>query len=340
MLKISFARAKLKGLFSMFDSILNSLMPISLVFELCALALSFYLKDSRIFFIVLAVLCSRLTYLYASFLQAHLFVSLFLPFVFVLFVVMRRGVLVFEKKSLAKLAVLGFVGILALILSKSTNFNAAMSERLFELPFSPISELGVVFFGAELVFLVFWGLFKNEMHFAAAFVLLFVQFFFDNSSSFFEFASLFFVFYMLWHSYKSLYYDTFTKLPNQKALKRKLLGLESFYLGGLRMSGFEALDLKNTKILFKKIGKILRKQAKNAQIFRVDDDFIFLFSEFDEDRAGEFLRALQRGFENTNLGLKNVDLRLKFTSTLIKNQERFEDNLTAIKEALAPIKRG
>ena len=49
----------------MFESILVSLVPISLVFELCALALSFYLKDSRIFFIVLSMLCARLTYLLA-----------------------------------------------------------------------------------------------------------------------------------------------------------------------------------------------------------------------------------------------------------------------------------
>ena len=323
----------------MFESILSSLTPISLVFELLALALSFYLKDSRIFFIALALLCLRGVYAYASLLQAHLFVSLFAPFVFVLFVVMKKTALVFERKNLSKLAVLGFVGILALILSKSTNFNAAMSESLFELPFEPVSELSLVFFAAECVFLVLWGIFKAEMHFTAAFALLFVQFFSQNllSYSFFEFASLFFVIYLIYHSYKSLYFDTFTKLPNQKALKRRLLGLDDFYLGGLRMSGFEGLNLKDEHVLLKKIGKILRKQK--SQIFRVDGDFIFIFEGLDENAASAFLQGIKQGLENTNLSLKDKTIKLKISSTLMKNKPKFEENLMTLKEDLAPVKR-
>lgn len=326
----------------MFESVLVSLVPISLVFELCALGLSFYLKDSRIFFIVLSMLCARLTYLLAPFYQAHLFVSLFLPLVFVLFVVLKKSVLVFEKKSLVKLAVLVFVGILGFVLCKSTDFNASMSEKFFDIAlFTPISQVSFVFLVAEFAFLLFWGAFKGELHFGVAFGLSFLQFCFESAQKvgFFEFGTLFFVLYLVYHTYKSLYFDTFTKLPNKKALKRKLLGFTSCYLGALRVSGFEHLEPKDEKILFKKIGKILRKQAKNVKVFRVDDDFIFVFEKLDESVAREFLRALKNGFENTNSWLKNKALSLKIASALIESKEKFDENLNAIKEALAPIKR-
>ena len=105
------------------------------------------------------------------------------------------------------------------------------------------------------------------------------------------------------------------------------------------MSGFEHLEQKDEKILFKKIGKILRKQAKNVKVFRVDDDFIFVFEKLDESVAREFLRTLKNGFENTNSWLKNKALSLKIASALIESKEKFDENLNAIKEALAPIKR-
>ena len=55
--------------------------------------------------------------------------------------------------------------------------------------------------------------------------------------------------------------------------------------------------------------------------------------------AREFLRTLKNGFENTNSWLKNKALSLKIASALIESKEKFDENLNAIKEALAPIKR-
>ena len=327
----------------MIDIFLNSFAPISFVFELIALALSFYLKNSRIFFITLALLCSRGIYFYASIYQAHLFVSLFLPFVFVLFVVLEKGVLIFEKKSLVRVGVLVFVGFLALFLSKSTNFNSSMSESLFDFNFfAPVSELSFVFLGVELLFLLLWGFLKDELYFAAAFALSFIQFLFQSSlhSSFFEFGSLFFILYLVYHSYKSLYFDTFTKLPNQKAMKRALLGLKGFYIGALRLQGFEGLNAREERNLFKKIGKILRNKGKKVRVFRVDDDFVFIFESLDESLAKEFLSNLKQGFENTSSWLKDKNLKLVATAILFKNKEKFEENLLTIKESLAPEKRG
>ena len=322
----------------MLTTFLNSLAPICLVFELLALFLSYYLKDSRIFFIALALLCARATYLYASLYQAHLFVSLFLPFVFALFVVLKKSVLVFEKKSLVKLAVLAFVGVLALFLSKSTNFNASMDESLFTLPFfSPISSVSFIFFVVEFAFLLLWGILKGEIHFAISFALVFVQFLFSTSiqSGFFEFSSLFFVCYMVWHTYKSLYFDTLTKLPNQKALKRALLGLESYILGTLRLQGLNGLNPKQERILLRKIAKILKKQDKSVRVFRVDEDFIFVFKNEGENVAKAFLSTLKQGFDSTNSWLKDKELRLVSLTALAKNGAKFEESLDTLKAKLA-----
>lgn len=320
----------------MFDIILNSLAPICLVFELLTLVLSFYLKDSRVFFIALALLCARTTYLYASLYQTHLFISLFLPFVFVLFVVLKKSILVFEKQSLVKVAVLVFVGILALFLCKNTNFNASMSQILFEIPFfSPISQLSFIFFIVELLFLALWGILKEELHFTLAFLLLFVQFSFQKftQSGFFEFSSLFFVAYLVWHSYKSLYFDTFTKLPNQKALKRTLLGLESYFLGTLRVQGLNAAHSKKERILLKKIAKILKKQDKNVRVFSVDEDFIFVFKNESENGVKEFLDKLQKAFETTNSWLK--DFKFKAVTSFVKKEGKFEEQISTLKASLA-----
>lgn len=322
----------------MFVSVLNSLAPICLVFELLALFLSYYLKDSRIFFIALALLCARTTYLYASLYQAHLFVSLFLPFVFMLFVVLKKSVLVFEKKSLVKVAVLVFVGILALFLSKSTNFNASMDETLFELPFfSPISSVSFIFFVVELLFLVLWGILKSEIHFTIAFALVFVQFLFSwgIAGGFFEFSSLFFVCYLVWHTYKSLYFDTLTKLPNQKALKRMLLGLDDYILGALRLQGLNGLNPKQERILLRKIAKILKKQNKSVRVFRVDEDFIFVFKNEGENVVKSFLSTLKEGFDSTNSWLKDKELKLIISTTFTKNESKIEESLDTLKTNLA-----
>lgn len=321
----------------MFDFVFNSLAPICFVFELLALFLSYYLKDSRIFFIALALICARCTYLYTNPYQAHLFVSLFLPFVFMLFVVLKKSVLVFERKSLVKVAVLFFVGVLALFLSKNTYFNASMQESLFEVPFfSPISSVSFVFFVVEFLFLLLWGILKSEIHFTIAFALVFVQFLFNVGiqSSFFEFASLFFVCYLVWHTYKSLYFDTSTKLPNQKALKRMLLGFEDYFLGALRLQGLSGLNPKQERVLLKKIAKILKKQDKKVPVFRVDGDFIFVFKSKNENVAKEFLHTLQQGFDNTNSWLKDKELKLIASTAFVRNQAKFEDDLNTLKANL------
>lgn len=310
-------------------SFLNSLMPISLVFELICIVLSYYFKDSRVFFIALMLFLSHFIYLFTPLYQAHLFVSLFVPLIFVLFVVMRRGILVFERRNLNKVALLFFGALLSFILSKTTTFNASLQERLFEMPFfQPFSDMSFVFFLAECVFLALWGFLKGEFYFLVGFVLAFVQFLCADfaKASFFEFASLFFVLYLIYHSYKSLYFDTLTRLPNQKALKRRLLGLENVILGAAKFS----LNLapKNEKKLWRKIAKSLKTQAPEA--FFVDGNFVFIFSS--ENEARSTLDTIKRGFES--ISLKNDSFHFNITTTFFKTKPNFEDDLSTLQELL------
>lgn len=319
----------------MFDLILGSLAPISFAFELLALLLSFYFKHTRIFFIVLNLLLSKILYLYASLYQINLFLSLFLPFVFVLFVLSKKTALILEKSSFIKLGVIFFVGILALFLSKSTNFNASLSEDLFELGFfSPLSDLSAIFFMIELLFLLFWGFLRGELYFVLAFVLLFMQFLFQKSAtvSFFEFASLYFALYLLYKSYKTVYFDPVSKLANGKAMKRRLLGLRAYYLGILRFEGLANLERGDKIVVLKKIGKVLRRQ-KGVQIFHTQEDFILVFE--DEGLAKTILKSLKDGFENTSSWLKDKPLQLSVSTALIRGKEDYEESILSLQDAVS-----
>lgn len=307
--------------------------------EILALALSFYFKKSKIFFIVLALLCSRSLYLFSSLYQAHVFNFLFLPFVFMLFCVLRSTELIFEKQNLNKLAVLLFVGVLALFLSKNTNFNAALGEKLFsvDLFFTPLSDFSFIFFLILFVFLAFFTFFKKEIYLLSAFFLAFLQFLFETSSKsyFFEFASLVFVYKILYENYLLAYFDPLTKFGNFKAMQRFLVGLKNCSFGIMRIENLDKLDPKTTKIVLKKISKILKHQDFKYQIFMKDKDFVFIFQQSDSKLCKAFLSHLEEGFNNTKFELsQGLKLEFKFGFTTLKSS--FEESFLELEKSLAP----
>ncbi|EAL7253133.1 hypothetical protein DUH79_08295, partial [Campylobacter jejuni] len=105
--------------------LLDFLISLSFIFEISALVLSFYFKNSRIFFLTLVLLGAKLPYFYTSFFQANLFVALFLPMVFTLFCLGKHHTLILSKKNIASITTLIFIGILSIILPRNTTFNSA-----------------------------------------------------------------------------------------------------------------------------------------------------------------------------------------------------------------------
>lgn len=308
---------------ALLSSSLNALAAVSFVFELLALALGFYFKDSRVFFIALATLCARSTYLWASIYHAHLFVSLFLPLVCLLFIASRKSVLVFEKVNLAKLALLAFVGILAFFLVGNTDFIATMQgKKSAAQVFEPLSPISFKFFRAELLLLFLLGIFRREFHLIIAFALLFVQFCFKTlyQSAFFEGATLFLGLWLLYHSYKSLYFDTLTHLANEKMMKRRLFGRSVKFLAAIKLT--HDLDAQNEKKILRKIAKVLRRQ--HSELYRVDGLFVFVFADFDELKIRGFLQNVSQKLAKAlpNFGVK---------CALIKAGRGFDEDLDVLK---------
>lgn len=301
--------------------ILSSLSALSFVFELASLGLGFYFKQSKIFFIALALLCARTLYLYTSLYQAHLFNSLFLPFVFALFVLLPDKHLIFDKANLNKLAILLFTGILALFLSKSTDFNAALSRPLNLGPLEPLSDLSLVFTAVLALFLLLKSLKSRRFFYLLAFILCFVQFCFARlcGYGFFEFASLLFVFSMLYHHYRLAFLDKRTHLGNLQSLKRYIKGLEGFYLGILQ-------PLNADDEMMKQVAKVLKHQDLKGKIFVLEDEFIFVSS--DGLDLKENLEQLKKGFEQSAL-----NLNIKINS--ISPQESLEKSLSELKKGLS-----
>lgn len=265
---------------------LQSLSVFSFVFEILALFLSFYLKNTKIFFLALALLSFRLIYLYSSIYQAHLFVSLFLPFVFLLFIITQNGILVFDKINLNKIFILLFTLFLSLFLSKSTVFNGSLGS--FELGiFHPISTISFLCFLAEILFLLFLNLRTKEWYLLAAFIASYIQFLFIPSlqASYFEFSSLIFVFYLGFKTYKNAFYDSSVGLKNYKALKRFCLGKEGMFLGILHFENLPSSFLK-------KMAKFIQTSLKTKVFFHQNQFICILKNEKDSEKLEKIKNTL------------------------------------------------
>lgn len=266
------------------------LVGFSLFCEFFLLFISFYLKENKLFFIALTLLIFRGLYLFAPLLQAHFFSSLFLPFVFTIFALLPASKKVFEKSNIGKFIFLFLIFILGIILSKNTNFNASLSSSNFSLFFfDPISKLSFYCFVFEALLLSALSLLKNKFIILIAFILAFVQFLFTKTLlfSYFEFASVFLLFYLLWQNYKNLYYDEDTRLPNLRALKRYLKGHDYELLSLNISSQNELLNPVN-------LSKILEKLELNAKIFYINQCFILVCNN-----ASKLAEQLKAYFDNS-----------------------------------------
>ncbi|ECL0200404.1 hypothetical protein GQJ48_08655, partial [Campylobacter jejuni] len=240
--------------------LLDFLISLSFIFEISALVLSFYFKNSRIFFLTLVLLGAKLPYFYTSFFQANLFVALFLPMIFTLFCVGKHHVLILNKKNIASITTLIFIGILSIILPRNTTFNSAGLEFHFIALdfFKPVSELGFLFFLVGLI-LIFIKTFKTkEYYLLIAFFTAYFQFLFQEGAGirYFEFASLVFCFYLLNHAYRLAFFDTLTKLPNEKSLTRFTKGKNNYIIALLHFNELKDTKESYTKLILKQIAKI------------------------------------------------------------------------------------
>ncbi|EGK8090591.1 diguanylate cyclase [Campylobacter lari] len=320
--------------------LLSFLPSFSLVLEFLALFLAYFFKQNKIFFLLLLILCARALSLVASEYQAHLFISVFLPFSFVLFVFLQDSKLVFERINLVKFAYLTFMGFVALILSASTNFNASITSEILGLStqfFKPISELSFCVFWVGMIFLLFSYFKNNDFHFLLAYMGLSVQFLFYNSVDlgYYEFASLVLIGFLVHKAYKIAFFDTLTNLPNLKALRRYAKGLENFHLALIEVKNINEIyhqkGLKMGEFIMHEFARILKK-ALHARVFKDDKDyFIIVFENENIAFVQSKLQMLENFMQKYSFEFKEQNAKLEIKLCLSSKNENIEESLKQAK---------
>ncbi|EPE3793623.1 diguanylate cyclase domain-containing protein [Campylobacter lari] len=320
--------------------LLSFLPSFSLVLEFLALFLAYFFKQNKIFFLLLLILCARALSLVASEYQAHLFISVFLPFSFVLFVFLQDSKLVFERINLVKFAYLTFMGFVALILSTSTNFNASITSEILGLStqfFKPISELSFCVFWVGMIFLLFSYFKNNDFHFLLAYMGLSVQFLFYNSVDlgYYEFASLVLIGFLVYKAYKIAFFDTLTNLPNLKALRRYAKGLENFHLALIEVKNINEIyhqkGLKMGEFIMHEFARILKK-ALHARVFKDDKDyFIIVFENENIAFVQSKLQMLENFMQKYSFEFKEQNAKLEIKLCLSSKNENIEESLKQAK---------
>ncbi|MBX1886769.1 diguanylate cyclase [Campylobacter peloridis] len=319
---------------------LKTLPSMTLAFNFLALFLAYFFKQNKIFFLLLLILCARALSLVASEYQAHLFISVFLPFSFVLFVFLQDSKLVFERINLIKFAYIAFMGLIALILSTSTNFNANITSEIFGISsqfFKPISELSFCVFWVGFVFLLFSYFKNNDFHFLLAYMGLNVQFLFYNNIDlgYYEFASLVLIGFLAYKAYKIAFFDSVTNLANLKALRRYAQGLENFHLALIEVKNINEIchqnGLKTSEFIMHEFAKILKK-ALHARIFKDDKDyFIVIFENESVAFVQSKLQMLENFMQKYSFEFKEQNIKLEIKLCLSSKNENVEDSLKQAK---------
>ncbi|MGJ0113420.1 hypothetical protein [Campylobacter molothri] len=309
---------------------LDFLSYFSLIFEFLALFLAFYFKNTRIFFITLSLLIFHLPYFFNSIFQAHLFVSLFLPLIFVLLGVKKISNKILEKNNLNSVLIIIFIAILGFILPNNTNFNASNLD--FHLNFTllkPINELAFLFFILCGFILIIQSFKRKEYYLLLAFVGANLQFLFDIfcGVKYFEFASLIFCFVILYQIYQNLFFDTLTKLPNEKKLMHYLKGKDHYIIALLHFHELQYTQESYVKLILKQIAKILKRFK--IKIFIQNNDFILIFD--DKNTALNHLAFLESTLKNTELKLENESFKPEFKLIWEENKDK---SLSYILESL------
>ncbi|MCR6594605.1 diguanylate cyclase domain-containing protein [Campylobacter insulaenigrae] len=327
--------------------LLSFLPSLSFVLEILALCLAYFFKQNKIFFLLLLILCARSLSLVASEYQAHLFISIFLPFSYVLFVFLQDSKLVFEKINFIKFTYIIFISIIALILSTNTNFNSYITSEIFGFYngfFKPISEFSHCIFWVGFIFLLFSYFRNNDFHFLFAYVGLSVQFLFYNNVDlgYYEFASLVFITFLIYKAYKIAFFDSITNLPNLKALRRYSQGLENFHLAVIKLKNLNQIrDDKGYKMqeyVLHSFAKILKK-ALHARIFKDERDYlIIVFEEESVAFVQSKLQMLENFMQKYIFEFNEESAKLEISLCLSNENTDIEKSIKQAKIELKKIK--
>lgn len=285
------------------DYILNFLFNFSIFFEILTLSLAFYFKKTRIFFISFSLIFFKIIYLYSSLYQTNLFISIFMPFLFFIFILMKNTDLIFDKKNINKLAIIFLITFLSFILTNNTNFNNDILNYDLKFINTPINDFSFILFIFELVFISVLSFIRKEIYMIFAFIGVYIQFLININYFYIEFSSLVLTIYIIYSTYKNTYYDKNTNLKNKKALIRYTKGLLNYQLALIHLEELNFTQEKYKNIILKIISKKLKKIK--IQIFSINNDFVLLFKDMDKNQILDILAFVESLLKNIEFNIEN-----------------------------------
>ncbi|WP_300703500.1 hypothetical protein [uncultured Campylobacter sp.] len=299
---------------------INSLPTVSVVFEFLAIFLAFYFKQSRILFLALFLLLFRSLYLFAPLTEVNFLMSMFLPFIWFLLCILPSKDLLFSKLNLSALTLFVVMFVLMLLCLKNDYLAHTFKMFILEQNFT-FAEFSFVPFFAIFIFLVLLSLFKRENSYQVlSFVLAYIVFFTQYSKElfYFEFASLFFVFYIFYNNYKSLFFDSISSLPNENSLKRFIRARENLSFALLSFEFLDEIQDRYSNLYIRKIAKILRYLSKDYKIFSTKIGFVFVFEKEENLKS---LDDIAQRLRNTQIKIGKERLALPINTKILDEKE-------------------
>lgn len=324
--------------FGIFYTFIHSLPTVSVIFDLLALFLAYHFKNVRIFYIVLSFLILKIAHVIESIYQAHLIISLLLPFVYTVVFITDDKVISF-KNCLVKVGFFAFVLIFIMVMSNITTFNSDISNTIFKSKliykfFNPISELSFVlfwFFGAIIV--VYMFLYQLSIVYFIGYFLAFVQFLFYGASSavsYYEFSSFCFIVYFMIISYKLMFYDQLTNILNRRAYER--FYSKDYYLAISDIDYFKKFnDTYGHDVgdmVLKTVAKIMKKTCKKAKVYRLGgEEFVIIFDNMSKDYVEKTLENFRLTLSRHNIKIEKENVNITISIGVCKNLNTKDETL-------------
>ena len=321
---------------SFLSELIISLPSATFILEILALIIALYFKKYNIISVCILLISSKMIYLFATNYQAHIYTSLFMPFIFVLLVSLKK-----EYDTIKCLLPISFVFILYIILgiflSQNTSF-ALNSTNKFLFSNSFITDLGLVFFLVFLAYLLilrFFIFFEKILIFAyigAYFEFIFFQILEKTDVGFFEFASLIFLISIFLEGYKLAFFDALTQVLNRRAYDRTRLIADDvvavcdidFFKKVNDTYGHDAGDF-----ILKNVAKILK--ANVDKIYRFGgEEFIIVYKNKDFKNCVTKLDNIRKNIEEQTFQFneKSIKVTISIGVELVKT-----DKIQAFKNA-------
>lgn len=305
---------------SFLSELIISLPSATFILEILALIIALYFKKYNIVLVCILLLSSKMIYLFSTHYQSHIYVSLFMPFVFALLVSLKK-----EYDTIKCLLPTSFIYILyivlGLFLSQNTSFILNVTNKfLFKTP--AISDLGLIFFIIFFIYLIVFKIIiglERSLIFAycgAYFEFLFFNALEKTDVGFFEFASLIFLIAIGIEGYKLAFIDALTQVFNRRAYDRTRLKAGDviavcdidFFKKVNDTYGHDAGDM-----ILKGIAKILKTNVD--RIFRFGgEEFVIVFKNQDFKNCVTKLDNIRKLVENEEF--KFGDKLIKITLSM------------------------